>query len=118
MTALEREKRDERNRKVKGEKALHIVDIGVIPHNKSYFCIRETASGYYVQSFETIVLYVSKNSGRITRTWNSYTRATTCHINYALNWIEQNTQTKPERLHLSSEKYCRLPYRWVGMEAA
>lgn len=118
MTALEREKRDERNWKVKGQTVLHIVDIGRMPHNKSYFCIRETASGYYVQSFNTIVLYVSKNGGKITNTWGGYTRSTMVHINYALEWINKNTQTKPERLYLSGDKYCRLPYRWVGMEAA
>lgn len=118
MTALEREKKDERNWKVKGEKVLHIVDIGIIPHNKSYFCIRETRNGFYVQSFNTVVLYVSKNGGKITRTWNSYTRATTCHINYALEWIRTNTKTVPALKRLSSERYCCLPYRWVGMEAA
>ena len=118
MTALEREKRNESKRKVKGEKARHIVDIGRMPHNKSYFCIRETTSGYYVQSFDTIVLYVSKNSGKLTNTWGSDSRATMVHVNYALNWIKQNTQTGPERLYLSSEKYCRLPYRWTGMIAA
>lgn len=118
MTALEREKRDENKRKVKGQKVLHIIETGRMPFSKSYYCIRETASGYYVQSFDTIVLYVSKKGGRITNTWGGYTRSTMVHINYALNWIKQNTQTKPERLYLSGEKYCRLPYRWVGMEAA
>lgn len=118
MTALEREKRDERNWKVKGQIMLHVVEIGRMPHTKSYFCIRETRNGFYVQSFNTVVLYVSKNGGNITRTWNSYTRATTCHINYALEWIRTNTKTVPALKRLSSERYCCLPYRWTGMIAA
>jgi len=118
MTRAERERANEKNRKVRGQKALHLVEIGRTPCNKSYFCIRETASGYYVQSFETIVLYVSKNGGKITRTWNSYTRATTCHINHALEWIRTNTKTVPALKRLSSERYCCLPYRWTGMEAS
>ena len=118
MTRAERERSNEKNRKVRGQKALHLVEIGRMPFNKSYFCIRETASGYYVQSFDTIVLYVSKNGGKLTRTWDDYTRATMVHINYALNWIKQNTQTRPKRLYLSSKNYCHLPYRWNGMIAA
>lgn len=118
MTALEREKRDERNWRVKGQTVLHVVDIGRIPHNKSYFCIRETASGYYVQSFNTIVLYVSKNGGKITRCWHGYTRGTMTHINHALWWIKNATNTWPEHHRLSGNQYCCLPYRRVDMIAA
>jgi len=118
MTRSEKERADEYKWEVKGQTALHLIEIGRMPHNKSYFCIRETRNGYYVQSFETIVLYVSKNGGRITRTWNSYTRATTCHINHALEWIRTNTKTVPALKRLSSERYCCLPYRRTDMIAA
>ena len=118
MTALEREKRDENKRKVKGQKVLHLVDIGRIPHNKSYFCIRETASGYYVQSFETIVLYISKKDGSLTRCWDGWSRGTMAHMNYGLWWIRTNTKTVPALKRLSGDRYFRLPYRWAGMIAA
>ena len=118
MTALEREKRDENKRKVRGQKVLHLIDTGRVPFSKSYFCIRETAAGYYVQSFETIVLYVSKNGGRLTRCWDYWSRATTAHMNHALDWIRTNTKTVPALKRLSSERYLRLPYRWNKMVAA
>ena len=115
MTALEREKRSEEKRKVKGQTMLHIVDIGRVPHNKSYFCVRETRNGYYVQSFDTIVLYVSKNGGKIIRTWKGFSRGTISHINHALWWIKNNTETWPEHLYLTGNQYCCLSYRWAGM---
>lgn len=118
MTALEREKRDERNWRVKGQTVLHVVDIGRIPHNRSYFCIRETRNGFYVQSFNTVVLYVSKRNGKITRTWNGYSRASLVHINYALWWIKNSTQTWPEHLHLTGDQYYCLPYKWTNLIAA
>lgn len=118
MTRAERERANEHSRKVAGEKTLTIVELGRMPCNKSYFCVRETRNGYYVQSFDTIVLYVSKKDGKITRTWGYYTRATTVHINKALEWIRTNTQTVPALKHLSSERYSRLPYRWNGLIAA
>ena len=109
MTQLEREKSNEKKREVKGQTMLHIVEIGRVPHNKSYFCVRETRNGYYLQSFDTIVLYVSKKDGRLTRSWDHYTRATTTHINKALEWIRTNTQTVPEKRRLSGESYANLP---------
>ena len=109
MTRLEKERADEYKWKVKGQTALHVIEIGRMPHNKSYFCIRETRNGYYVQSFNTVVLYVSKKDGRLVNTWGSWTRATTVHINKALEWIRQNTQTVPERRYLSSDRYMKLP---------
>ena len=114
MTALEREKRDETRRKVAGETALHLIDIGRMPHNKSYFCIRETANGYYVQSFDTTVLYVSKKTGRLLNVWGGYSRATMVHINKGLDWIRENTETVPQLKRLSGGRYFSLPL-YAGM---
>ena len=114
MTTLERERRNEAKKEVKGQISLYVVDIGRQPCNKSYFCIRETRCGYYVQSFQTVVLYVSKKSGKITNTWGNYTRGTMVHINKALEWITKNTQTIPQFKRLSGNKYCELPVLRAG----
>lgn len=118
MTRAERERANEHSRKVAGEKTLTIVELGRMPRNKSYFCIRETTFGYYVQSFDTIVLYVSKKGGRLVNTWGGYTRGTMVHINKALDWIRENTKTVPALKYLSGERYFRLPYRWNGLVAS
>ena len=114
MTSLEREKKSERNWEVKGQTALHVIEIGRMPHNKSYYCIRETRSGYYVQSFDTTVLYVSKKTGRLLNVWGGYSRATMVHINKGLDWIRENTETVPQLKRLSGGRYFSLPL-YAGM---
>ena len=118
MTRSEKERIQEFNYTIRGQKKVHIVEVGVLPCNKSYCVIRETASGYYIQSFDTIVLYVSKKNGKLVNTWGSYSKATIIHINKALNWIKDNTETMPKRNHLSNDQYCKLSFapsmgQWV-----
>ena len=114
LTSLEKEMLNEQNKHIKGEKNLFVINIGRLPHNKSYFCIRETASGYYVQSFDTTVLYVSKKTGRLLNVWGGYSRATMVHINKGLDWIRENTDTVPQLKRLSGGRYFSLPL-YAGM---
>ena len=49
-----------------------------------------------ILAFEQLEAYRAlpylKKGGRITNTWGGYTRSTMVHINYALEWINKNTQ--------------------------
>ena len=94
---------------INGQTKVHIIRGNNSFNMRGWYYIRETKAGYYIQSFETIVAYVSKKTGRIYNVWGGYSRSTMAHINWALEWIANNTKTRPEKRKLSGNDYYNAP---------